>query len=59
MEDYNKTKLFMPCKYGIVVLYCEWDKPEYVSENEGEDDTDDNSIQFVSVLADLLAEFRA
>ena len=40
MEDYNKTKLFVSCKYGIVVLYSEQDKQEYVSENESEDDTD-------------------
>ena len=57
MEEYNKTKLFVSCQYGIVVLYCEQDKPEYVSEMEGEDDTDVNWVQFVSVLTDLLAEF--
>jgi hypothetical protein len=58
LEEY-KTKLFVSCKYGIVVLYCELDKPEFVSGNEGEDDTDGNSVQFVSVRTDLLAELTA
>ena len=55
-EDYNKTKLFVSCKYGSVVLYCELDIPEFVSENECEDDTHGNSVQFVSVRTVLLAE---
>ena len=60
MEDYNNTKLFVSCKYGIVALYSECDKPECVSDNEGEDDDDDdNSVQFVSVLTYLMAEFTA
>jgi hypothetical protein len=54
--EYNKTNLFVSYNFGIVVFYCELDKPEFVSENEGEDDTDGNSVQFVSVLTDLLAE---
>jgi hypothetical protein len=59
MEEYNKTKLFVSCNFGIVVLYCKLDKPEFVSENESEVDTDGNSVQFVSVCSDLLAELTA
>ena len=49
----------MSCNFGIVVLYCVLDIPEFVSENEGEGDTDGDSVQFVSVRTVLLTELTA